>query len=121
MSVLFLFIEVLGLKHIDFVRAEDMYIFILPLTWLMFGLTVNYRITGNCEFFKILRIMSSLIFFNHMWIKWLINDLFTMMGVEIENTCFLFVMTVSLSIIVAYMVYKLSDIKQLKWIKKLYS
>lgn len=121
-SYFFMFIEALGLKYFDFVRAWDMYVFLVPLTWFAFGLIVNCRIPCNSDIFKTLRILSSLIFYIHMWIRCIISKFFTIIiGFNIDKTCFLFILTVSVSIAVAYMIYKISNYKQFNWLRKLYS
>lgn len=52
-AYILMFIEALGLKYFDFVRARDVYLFLVPLTWFAFGLVVNHRIqSGNNAFLK---------------------------------------------------------------------
>ncbi len=120
-SYFFMFIEAVLLKYFDFTRAYDMYLFLVPLTWFAFELVVNCRIPSNSEIFKTLRILSSLVFYIHLLISWLINKFFTVLGFDIEKNCLLFLLTASVSLAVSYAIYKLSNRKHFGLLKKLYS
>ena len=120
-SYCLMFIEVLALTYFDFVRACDMYVFLIPLTWFAFGVIVNYRIPCNDSIFKMFRTLSSLIFYIHLWISWFVKKFFTIIGVDIEKTCFFFILTVVISIAVSYTIYKISNHKTFCFLKKLYS
>ncbi len=120
-SFFLMLIEAVSLSYFDFPRDYNMYIFLVPSTWFAFGLTVNHHIAGNSAVFKTLRILSSLIFYIHLWVRWFIKYLFNKTGFAIEKTGLLFVLTVAVSIVVSYAIYKLSDCERFKWLKKLYS
>lgn len=119
-SYLLMFIEVLCVKYFGLIRSYDTYVFLVPLTCFAFGLIINFHISGNEARYKVLRILSSLIFYIHLWISWIINKVFRYIGFEIEKTCLLFLLTVVVSIIVSYMIYKLSESPRFKWLKNLY-
>lgn len=116
-----MFIEALGLKCFGFVRARDVYLFLVPLAWFAFGLVVNQRIQSSSSIFKTLRNLSSLIFYIHLWVKWFIVKFFSVIGFEIDKTCLLFILTVGVSVAVSYMIYTVSDNKYFSLLKKLYS
>ena len=59
-----------------------------------------------------LRNLSSLIFFIHLWVKWFIVKLFSIIGFEIDKTCLLFILTVVASVVISYMIYTMSNYKQ---------
>lgn len=121
-AYILMFIEALGLKYFDFVRARDVYLFLIPLTWFAFGFVVNHRIQSrNSVFFKTLRNLSSLIFYTHLWVKWFIVKLFSIIGFEIDKTCLLFILTVSVSIAVSYVIYTMANYEHFNVLKKLYS
>lgn len=42
-----MFAEAFFVKYFDLARANDMYIFLAPSTYLAFGLLVNFRMTGR--------------------------------------------------------------------------
>ena len=115
-----MFMEALGVKYFDYIREYDMYIFLVPVTWFAFGVIVNCRIPCNNSICKMLRTLSSLIFYIHLWISGLIKKCFTIIGFHIEKTCFFFILTVAISIIVAYMIYIISNYKAFGFLKKLY-
>lgn len=68
-----------------------------------------------------LRNLSSLIFFIHLWVKWFIVKLFSIIGFEIDKTCLLFILTVVASVVISYMIYTMSNYKRFNILKKLYS
>ncbi len=120
-SYVLMFIEALTLKRLDFVLEEDMYVFLVPLTWCAFGLVVNCRMPGRAQTFKTLRVVSSLVFFIHWWVMVLLDKAFNLLGFAIGETCLLFVLTVCASIALSYGIYRLSLHPRLGWLKRLYS
>ena len=119
-SYFLMFIEAWAVKYFGYARAWDMYIFLVPLTYFAFGLIINCHISGNVLVYNTLRVLSSLIFYMHLWVTWIINALFGLAGVEIDKTCLLFIFTVVISIVVSYMIYKLSEKFRFRWLRKLY-
>lgn len=66
-----------------------------------------------------LRNLSSLIFFIHLWVKWFIVKLFSIIGFEIDKTCLLFILTVVASVVISYMIYTMSNYKRFNILKKI--
>ena len=120
-SFILMFIEAMGLKQLGFVRDANMYLFLVPVTWFMFGLIVNYRISSKSTIFETLKALSSLMFYIHLWIKWFLNKFFIIIGVNVDKTCLLFILAVCVSIVASYVIYSVSNIERFNWLKKLYS
>ena len=114
-SYLLMLAEAVGVKYFDFVRARDMYIFLVPSAYFAFGFVVNFRIPGNGGVYKTLRVLGSLIFYTHYWVLWFVEYFIGL------KTCMPFLLTLAISIEVSYIIYMLSDCPHFKWLKKLYS
>ncbi len=115
-----LFCECFMIRHFRLALERNMYFFLVPLTYFAFGLLLNVRVSGNDMVFKNLRIVSSLIFYCHLWVRWLIIKVFSHYGLQIKQSFLLFVLTVILSIVCSFMIFKLSECSGFKWLKKLY-
>lgn len=63
-----MFAEAFFVKYFDLARANDMYIFLAPSTYLAFGLLVNFHMTGRGGAYRTLRALSALIYYSHLWI-----------------------------------------------------
>jgi serine/alanine racemase len=120
-SALLMFLEAWYVKHFKFALDYSMYVFLVPLTYFTFALILNWRIPSNSRVFKVLRILSSLIFFTHLWIKWFIKEMCTSIGFQIEKSRVFFILTVVFSTLVSFAMYRLSEYPKFKWLKKLYS
>lgn len=120
-SYILMLVEAVCVKYFAFLRACDMYICLVPLTYYVFGFVLNWRIPRKSNIFVVLRALSSLIFFTHLWVKWFVSKLFNIMGYQIEKTSLLFISTVIFSIAFSFLIYKLSQCSRLKWLRKLYS
>ncbi len=120
-SYALMFVEALVLRRLDFVLEQDMYVFLVPLTWFAFALVVGYRIPSGSGIYKTLRVMSSLIFYVHWWLAVLIDKAFLLAGIDASGTCLRFVLTVLASILVSYVIYRLSNREHFTWLKRLYS
>ncbi len=114
-SYFLMLVEAAGVKYFDFVRGQDMYIFLVPSAYFAFGFVVNFRIPGNGGVYKTLRVLSSLIFYTHLWALWFVKYFIG------RKTCMPFLLTLAISIGLSYVIYKLSDCPHFKWLKKLYS
>ena len=68
-----MFAEAFFVKYFDLARANDMYLFLAPSTYLAFGLLVNFRMTGRGGAYRTLRALSALIYYSHLWILSLVG------------------------------------------------
>lgn len=120
-SYLLMFAEAFFVKYFDLARANDMYIFLAPSTYLAFGLLVNFRMTGRGGAYRTLRALSALIYYSHLWILSLVGIFLNLIGVQAGVTCLPFMLTVIGSAAFSYAVYRLSKFPFFKWLKILYS
>ena len=114
-------IEAVYTMKMGFVLSNDMYFFLVPSAYFAFGIISNICLKGNICFYKLLRIISSLVYFVHLWIGRLICKLFSLINYPISNSYFLFTLVALTSIAVSYVIYIFSQIKYFKWMKYLYS
>lgn len=116
-----MFAEAFFVKYFDLARANDMYIFLTPSTYLAFGLLVNFRMTGRGGAYRTLRALSALIYYSHLWILSLVGIFLNLIGFQAGVTCLPFMLTVIGSAAFSYAVYRLSKFPFFKWLKILYS
>ena len=119
-SMMLMFIETFVLKSISFIRGSDMYLFLIPSAFFMFCLIKQIDLPDNKCYFT-MRIMSSLIFYTHVWIRWIVTKLFNSFGINIQNTPFRFFIVLCITLIVSYAIYALSNKDKFKWMKSLFS
>ena len=119
-SYILMFFEFAFVTYFSISREYDMFIFLVPLTYFAFGLVINLQLPSK-EIYNTLRILSSLIFYIHLWIEWLIRKIFKVFGIDISRTCLLFILTIVFSITCSLIIVKLSKIKHFNWLKKIYS
>ena len=120
-SYILLFIEAFAVRYFDIVRNCDMYIFLVPVTAFAFILVLNWNIPGNNSIYKTMRVLSSLVFYILLWVMWLINKVFSLIGFQIDKTCFLFLVTVFVSVGISYLIYRVSNHPRFIWLRRLYS
>ena len=119
-SYLLMFFEALFVKYFNFVRAHDMYIFLVPTTFFMFYIAKNIKLKDN-KVYLILRQLSSLIFYMHLWVSFVISKVFLLLfEINIGETSFKFIITLCVTIICGLAVIKLSKHKYFHWLRYLY-
>ena len=116
-------IEAIYTMKMDFIltNSNDMYFFLVPVAYFAFGIISNIHLNGKVCFYKILRIISSLIYFVHYLIRYLILKFFAFLSYPMSNSYLLFVIVSLASIAVSYIIYMFSQKKYFKWMKNLYS
>lgn len=115
-SMVLLFFESFVLNYLNFARAIDMYLFLIPVTFFGFSFIVQVELPDN-PIYKTLRTLSSLIFYSHNWIKRVLISAYA----PLLKTCLLFVLTLIITITGSLIVMKLSELPKMKWLKKLYT
>lgn len=119
-SYLLMFFEAFFVKYFHFIRAEDMYIFLVPTTFFMFYIAKNIKLKDN-KIYLILRQLSSLIFYMHLWVRVVVSKVFLILfDINIGKTCLKFIITLGVTIIGALVVVKLSKCKCFHWLRYLY-
>ena len=118
-SLLFLFIEICAVEYFEFSRANDMYLFLVPTAFFMFYLIKKIHIQ-NHKAYKLLRILSSLIFYLHIWVRTIVFYIFSYLGIDIGQSSLAFLLTLTITIIASLLIIKLSNLQGYGWLKKLY-
>lgn len=119
-SMLLLFVEVFLVKKYDFIKERDMYVFLVPSAFFMFSFIKQIELQ-NKKIYKVLRAMSSLMFYIHLWVNWVINKVIKNMGISTHNSCIQFISVLVITLFLSYTIYFLSNTKQFRLLKRLYS
>lgn len=112
-STLILFCEAYFVTSRGVARYYDIYIMLVPIVYFLFSLIVNINVNKNGI---LLRQIGTLIFFLHMWIKWILLRIFPNW---FHETCLLFIVTTLLSVFAAYAILYIGEKNKL--VKMLYS
>lgn len=115
-----LFAEVFILESNHYVRAHDMYLFLVPVAFFMFCAVRQVELSDS-GIFKVLRVMSSLMFYTHLWISWVVTKAMKVAGVNTHDSCVRFLTVLVLTLAVSYLIYHLSGRDRFRWLKKLYT
>ena len=115
LSFFLLFAETYFVLGHRIAKGYDMHISLVPLTYFGFGTIANIRIGSRSNVFKALRILSSLVYCIHLWIVWIISRMLAATGLTRYLIC------LSLTIAVSYVLMKLSKTKPFRWLSTLYS
>jgi surface polysaccharide O-acyltransferase-like enzyme len=118
-SMLIMFIEVFLLKQMDFAREYDMYLSLLPAVFFLFSLIKQVSLPDNI-IYKKLRILSSLIFYTHLWIKYIVNIIISHTYDSLSLTPIPFILILTITILVSMIIVKLSENRVFKWLKNFY-
>lgn len=122
-SMISLFIEIIVIKHLGWFRGKDMYIFLVPTSFLLFYIVSNIELKENA-IYKELRKIGALIFYLHMWgaiiVGKIMNYIGIARGVEFNNSLIRYVMIVLLTYCMAVGIRYLSDKKGFRWLNKIY-
>ena len=119
-SMVFLLAEVFFLKRSGFIRGYDMYFFLVPSAFFMFCLIRQINLPDH-PCYPVLRIMSSLMFYTHLWISWILNRLFKITGISTLHFPVKFIAVLFITLAVSYTIYVLSCKKRFSFLKKLYT
>ena len=119
-SMFFLLIETLSLHHFGYVRAYDLYLFLVPSVIFMFYISLNINLT-NRLIYKTLRILSTLIFLSHLLINAIVYEILKIIYEPFTESWVQFLLTLMLSIIMSYTIIRISEYKRFIWLKYLYS
>lgn len=119
-SMLLMLGEFILLTNLHWIKRYDMYLFLVPATVFLFFLVKSINFKDN-QIYKMLRQVSILIFYTHMWIYTIVSKILRHFSNIIEVPMVLFLTTLFLTIICAVLIIKLSQRKNFSWIKKFYS
>lgn len=123
MSLLFYAIEVFTIYHINRIEAPSIYIGIVPASFFLFCLSTQIQIKYR-KIFKLLRPMSILIYLSQYYSIWIAAVLGKKLNIYTNgfstNSLGQFVLVVIIVIIISVFIVLLSQVKPLRWLKKLY-
>ncbi len=114
-----MFGEVFLVERLGFARGYDMNLFLVPTTVFLFDLLLHLRLPdrGNG---KVLRWLSSLIFYLHIGVCIAVSLVMSCCGVEIHTNCLKFVLTLLATVLLGLVMIRLSESQKFRWLKKLY-
>lgn len=115
-----MFGEVFLVERLGFARGYDMNLFLVPTTVFLFDLVIRFRLPGRGNG-KLLRWLSSLIFYLHIGVCIAVSLVMTCCGVEIYTNCLQFVLTLLMTILIGLVMIRLSESERFRWLKKLYT
>jgi len=119
-STAFMLLEAFILEYLNFVRVQDMYLFLVPTTFFGFSFISQVKLP-NCPLFKILRILSMLMYYSHFWVCKIIEKLLEMVNESLTKTYLLSILTLMVTIIGSSIVVHLSKYPKMKWLKIFYT
>lgn len=112
-------LELAFVTYFRLARGYDMYIFLVPAAYFLFVLSINIQLPDN-KIYITLRHLSSLVFYIHLLIAFIIRKAFSIAGTDIESTRMLFALTVVFSILCSLLIIKLSGYERFKWLRTIY-
>ena len=118
-SLILLGIEVYVVKALSFARAYDMYIFLVPTTIFGFSYVVQVSLEDR-PIYGILRIISSLVFYLHLWIAEIVEKILELISMSLTQSGIIFIMTLLVTILVSVIVVEQAEKPGFKWLKKLW-
>ena len=112
-----LFFLIYNYKHI---YEYDMYIFLVPSAFFLFSFCEQVELKDN-KIYKTLRIMSSLVYFIHLWVAFALSKGYKIINMDLDNTFVNFIAITIITLIISYFIYWLSMKEKYKFLRKLYS
>ena len=118
-SMILMFFEVFILQYNHYIRDYDMYVSLVPTTFFFFCFVRQVELP-NSPIFQTLRMLSSLIFYSHLWVGAIVSKVLRIIYEPLLKTCLQFLLTLFITIICSLTIIKLSEFSKFKWLKKLY-
>ena len=121
-SLSFVIIEALAIKHFSKPLDHNMYISLIPATFFLFNIAKNLTLKES-PIYKRMRVIGVLIFFLHLFVfavlDLILNVILANTGV---NLIFLeFFLTIIITTVISAIIERLSNRKKFRWLKYLYS
>ena len=115
-SMVLMFGELCLLQYLHFARKEEVYVFLVPAVFFGFAFVSQVRLPDN-PVYRMLRNLSSLIYYTHMLCM---REITRLLHKPLSQTEWLFVCTLCATVALSYAVIRLSELPKLRWLKKLY-
>ena len=119
-SMLLLLAEILILVQLDWAKGYDFYLFLAPASFFLFYIVTHIELKPR-PVYRYLRISSSLVFFLHLLVVWVLNDMLPYAGIDIRGTWLAFPLNLLFTLLSAHAVIRLSARPGCAWLKQLYS
>lgn len=118
--IISMFLEAVLLKYFGFVKKTDIYLFLVPAAFFAFAFISQVKLKDS-PIYKTLRILSSLIYYSHIWVKIVVGKMLKIIYEPLSESCLVFLFTLIISVIGSFVVIKLSEVKKFHFLKKLYT
>lgn len=119
LSMILMCLESIVIRHYFNLEEVDMLLFALPSALFGFLFVISIDLNDSAVY-KTLRNLSSLIYYGHMWVNFVIANLLGVLRINFYETPIRFLIVLTITIVVAVAVIKLSNIKMFNWLKKIY-
>ncbi|MCR5666019.1 MAG: acyltransferase [Eubacterium sp.] len=119
-SMILLFVEAFLLEYFDIQKERNMYLFLMPASVLIFALIYRVNLKDK-PIYKTLRVLSALIFYLHMWVDFFVRRFLELWSRELADSVLRFLLVAIGSVLLALLLYKMSEYEKLKWMKKIYA
>ena len=121
LSMVLFGVEVFFLKYKNIPSlGNDIFLFLIPSAFFLFSYCEQVDLQDN-KIYKVLRIISSLMFYTHMWVAFIINKMISVININLNKTCINFVAVTIVTLIISYLIYRLSTKEKYRFLRKLYS
>lgn len=118
-SLFMMCVESLLLEKLDIAKTHELLLFTAPTAVFCFIFLKDLNLKNN-RIYKKLRVMSSLIYYCNLWGIAIVSQILSLIDEKLKNTPIWFVSALTLTIVIAMIIIKLSDKKYFRWLKKLY-
>ena len=118
-SILMLLVEVFLLNKLNMAKDYNVCLFIIPASLYIFLYLKTIKLKDSKKYI-FFRMLSSIIFYSHMWILKLAITFSYFIGIGLRNTPLLFLIVLLVTILIAIIIIKLSAKKGFRWLKHFY-
>ena len=119
-SMLLMIAEVSLLESRGAPREHDMYLFLVPAAFFLFCLIREIRLPDQARY-PLLRKMSALMFYTHLWVNWAVRRLMLRLGVSMVNSPVRFLLVLGITLVLSWGICALSGRKRFSFLKILCS
>lgn len=117
-SLALTFVEIHTVSVFGMAREYDFCVMLVPTVFFLVYIVLNTGLKDS-PVYPFLRSMSTLVYFLHLGIKNIVYDL--MYGFGFKDTPLRFAIIVAVTLIISFLLIKLSNVRCFKWLKYLYT
>lgn len=121
-SIVFVTIEALFVKHYSSPLDHNMYFSLVPATIFLFNIAKNIKLHDS-SIYKKIRVLGVLIFFLHLFVSAILELIFSLLKTNFGlNLLFLnLLLTIIITTLIAMLIMKMTNKKRYNWLKYLYA